>query len=64
MIIWGKRDPILGGEIPARLRSRDFKTAEYHVLSSAAHCPAETHSQAVRDFLRGWIRELWAGETD
>lgn len=64
MIIWGKRDPILGGEIPARLRSRDFKTAEYHVLASAGHCPAETHSQAVCDFLRGWIRELWAGGSD
>lgn len=64
MILWGGRDPILGGTIPARLRSRDFKTAEYHVLSSSGHCPAETNSRAVRDFLRGWIRELWVGGAD
>ncbi len=61
MILWGGRDPLLGGTIPARLRAKDFSTAEYHVLSSAGHCPGETNSRAVRDFLRGWIRELWAG---
>lgn len=61
MILWGGRDPILGGTIPARLRSHDFKTAEYHVLPCAGHSPGETNSRAVRDFLRGWIRELWAG---
>ena len=61
MILWGGRDPLLGGTIPARLRTQDFKIAEYHVLPSAGHCPGETNSRAVRDFLRGWIRELWAG---
>jgi len=61
MVLWGGRDPLLGGEIPSRLRSRDLRTAEYHTLAAAAHCPAETSSSAVRDFLRGWIRELWAG---
>lgn len=64
MILWGGRDPLLGGTIPARLRTRDFKTAEYHVLPSSGHCPAETNSRAVRDFLRGWIRELWVGADD
>ena len=61
MILWGGRDPVLGGAIPARLRTKDFTTAEYHVLASSGHCPGETNSRAVRDFLRGWIRELWAG---
>ena len=61
MVLWGGRDPILGGTIPSRLKDRDLKTAEYHTLSAAAHCPAETSSSAVRDFLRGWIRELWTG---
>lgn len=59
MVLWGGRDPLLGGSVPAKLRDRDLKNAEYHILSSAAHCPAETSSRAVRDFLRGWIRELW-----
>lgn len=62
MILWGGRDPILGGRIPDRLRYREFKTAEYHVLPGCGHCPAETGSRAVRDYLRGWIRELWVGE--
>ncbi len=60
MIIWGGRDPILGHQIPKRL-STDFKQAECHLLPSAGHCPMETNSRAVRDFLRGWIRELWQG---
>lgn len=60
MILWGGRDSLLGGSIPARLRTRDFSTAEYHILPSSGHCPGETNSRAVRDFLRGWIRELWA----
>lgn len=61
MVLWGGLDPILGGEIPNRLRLRDFKSAEYHLLPGSGHCPAETNSRAVRDFLRGWIRELWDG---
>lgn len=64
MILWGGRDPLLGGVIPARLRTKDLPSAEYHVLATSGHCPGETHSRAVRDFLRGWIRELWAGGTD
>ena len=59
MVIWGGRDPLLGGKIPDRLRLQDFKSAEYHLLPSAGHYPAETNSRAIRDFLRGWIRELW-----
>ena len=64
MILWGGRDPLLGGTIPARLRTKDFPSAEYHVLPAAGHCPGETNSRAVRDFLRGWIRELWAGGSE
>lgn len=59
MVIWGGRDPLLGGEIPDRLRMREFKTAEYHVLANSAHYPAETNGRAICDFLRGWIREIW-----
>lgn len=63
MVLWGGRDPILGGTIPPRLRTQDLKNAEYHVLPYAGHSPGETNSRAVRDFIRGWIRELWAGST-
>jgi len=59
MVLWGGRDPLLGGEIPARLKNKEFKSAEYHVLAGSAHYPAETNSRAVCDFLRGWIREIW-----
>jgi len=59
MILWGGADRILGGAIPRRLRETDYPAAEYHLLASAGHCAMETHSRAVRDFLRGWIREYW-----
>ncbi|MBQ8954547.1 MAG: alpha/beta hydrolase [Clostridia bacterium] len=59
MILWGGEDHILGGAVPRRLREKDYPSAEYHVLASAGHCAMETHSRAVRDFLRGWIREMW-----
>ena len=61
MVIWGGRDALLGGTIPSRLCNRDFKTAEYHVLAASGHCPAETNSRAIRDYLRGWIRAMWVG---
>ena len=59
MILWGGADRLLGGAVPARLRKRDCPNAEYHVLPSAGHCAMETHSRAVCDFLRGWIKEYW-----
>lgn len=58
MILWGGRDRLLGGSVPARLK-RDFPEAEYHLLPSSGHCAGETNHSAVRDFLRGWIREMW-----
>lgn len=30
--------------------------AEMHTLKSAGHFPMETHSKALRDYLRGWIQ--------
>ena len=59
LILWGGADRLLGGAIPKRLR-RDYPSAEYHLLPSAGHCAMETNSRAVRDFLRGWIREYWS----
>lgn len=59
MVLWGGRDQLLGGHIPKRLRERDFKEAEYHVLRGSGHCAMETNARAVCDYLRGWIREMW-----
>lgn len=59
MILWGGADHILGSSIPRRLREKDYPAAEYHLLASAGHCAMETHSRAVRDFLRGWIKAMW-----
>ena len=29
--------------------------SEIHVMKTAGHFPMETHSKALRDYLRGWI---------
>jgi pimeloyl-ACP methyl ester carboxylesterase len=51
----GGRDPLLDetriGQSNALLRG-----AETHRLASAGHFPMETHSKALRDYLRGWLR--------
>jgi len=33
-----------------------LSSAETHILKSAGHFPMETHSKALRDYLRGWLR--------
>lgn len=62
MIIWGGRDRFSGGDIPARLRKKDFPSAEYHLLKNAGHYAVETNSRAVCDFLRGWINGQGLGK--
>ena len=29
--------------------------AEIHTLKTAGHLPMETHSHALRDYIRGWM---------
>ena len=58
MVIWGGRDALAGG-IPASFREKDFPAAEYHLIGNAGHCAMETHPEPIKDFLRGWIREMW-----
>ena len=58
MVILGGRDT-LTDDIPRGFRERDFPAAEYHILSNAGHCAMETHPEPIKDFLRGWIREMW-----
>ena len=55
MALIGGRDAMMTE--PAREAIRKFLgSAEMHELKSAGHFPMETHSKALRDYLRGWIR--------
>ena len=55
MALVGGRDPLMD---EARLKQLEtlLPDAEVHRLASAGHFPMETHSKALRDYLRGWIR--------
>ena len=55
MALIGGRDALMNEETRA-LISRYLTGAEMHTLKSAGHFPMETHSRALRDYLRGWIR--------
>ena len=55
MALLGGRDPLLDDARLAQVRTL-LPDAEVHRLSSAGHFPMETHSKALRDYLRGWLR--------
>lgn len=55
MVILGGRDALMTEDARAEIR-RLLGGAETHVLKSAGHFPMETHSKALRDYLRGWLR--------
>lgn len=57
MVLLGSRDALL---TPAVRRdvAQYFSGAEIHELKSAGHFPMETHSKALRDYFRGWIRYI------
>ena len=55
MAIWGGRDLLMTKNAISEVH-RLLPDAETHVLKSAGHFPMETHSKAIRDYLRGWIR--------
>ena len=55
MVLLGGRDATLTGDQRA-LIEKHLAGAERHELKSAGHFPMETHSKALRDYLRGWIR--------
>lgn len=57
MAIWGQMDPLFTASDAAEFR-RLLPAAETHVLHTAAHYPQETHSKAVCDYLRGWLRYI------
>ena len=55
LALWGGRDLLLDKRGLSEIH-RLLPEAETHVLKSAGHFPMETHSKAMRDYLRGWIR--------
>jgi len=46
----------LNDEKNASLVATLLPDAETHVLRTAGHFPMETHSRALRDYIRGWLR--------
>ncbi|MCQ2437807.1 MAG: alpha/beta hydrolase [Clostridia bacterium] len=55
MAIWGSNDPIITGVVRDKIHEL-LPEAEIHKLVSAGHYPMETHSKALRDYLRGWFK--------
>ena len=55
MVLLGGRDAFMTREMRDAI-SAHLDGAESHILKSAGHFPMETHSKALRDYLRGWLR--------
>ena len=55
LALWGGRDQWMDSAAQARVH-RLLPEAESHILKSAGHFPMETHSRALRDYLRGWLK--------
>ena len=55
MAIIGGRDPLIDETRQAQIDDL-LAEAETHNIRSAGHFPMETHSRALRDYLRGWLR--------
>ena len=55
MALLGGRDPLLNEAQLSQVKAL-LPDAEIHRLASAGHFPMETHSKALRDYLRGWLR--------
>lgn len=55
MALIGGRDPLSDETRLAQVREL-LPDAESHTIRSAGHFPMETHSKAMRDYLRGWLR--------
>ena len=53
--IWGGSDPLLPAGTRERL-SALIPELEAHVIRPAGHFLTETHSRALRDYLRGWLK--------
>lgn len=52
MVLTGGLDPLKNDEALEGV----FAGAEKHFLRTAGHLPMETHSRALRDYFRGWLK--------
>ena len=57
MVLLGGRDALLTRDARKDV-SLCLAEGELHELKSAGHFPMETHSKALRDYFRGWIRYI------
>ena len=55
MALIGGLDPLIDDVRAAQIDAL-LPDAERHNIRSAGHFPMETHSRAMRDYLRGWLR--------
>ena len=55
MAIWGGSDPLMPADARERLAAL-LPEVETHIIRPAGHFPMETHSRALRDYLRGWLK--------
>lgn len=55
MALLGGRDPLMDAACVKQIHAL-LPDAELHRLATAGHFPMETHSKALRDYLRGWLR--------
>lgn len=55
MALWGEKDILMDERARAALKAL-APEAETHRFKTAGHIPMETHSHALRDYLRGWLR--------
>ena len=55
MALLGGRDPLIDAVRMAQIRAL-LGGAETHLIRACGHFPMETHSRALRDYLRGWLR--------
>ena len=53
--IWGGSDPLMPADARERLTALQPEI-ETHIIRPAGHFPMETHSRALRDYLRGWLK--------
>ena len=55
MAIWGGSDPLMPADEREQLTALQPEV-EAHIIRAAGHFPMETHSRALRDYLRGWLK--------
>ncbi|NLD60022.1 MAG: alpha/beta hydrolase [Clostridiales bacterium] len=55
--MWGGADPFMPPDARDRLKAL-LPEIEPHVIRPAGHFPMETHSRALRDYLRGWLKYI------